>query len=155
GLGGMGGAQPLAATMNGAVFLGVEIDPARIEKRLKSRYCDDIAWSLDEALTLIDQARKDRKSLSVGLVGNCADGLPEIVKRGIVADVLTDQTSGHDALNGYVPHGMPLEDALTMRRKNPDGYIERAMQSMAVHVEAMLALQKKGAITFDYGNNIR
>jgi urocanate hydratase len=155
GLGGMGGAQPLAATMNGAVFLGVDVDPARIEKRLKSGYCDKIAWSLDEALKLIDEARKDRKSISVGLVGNCADVLPEIVKRGIVPDVLTDQTSAHDALNGYVPHGMSLEDALVMRRKDPDGYIERAMQSMAVHVEAMLALQKKGAITFDYGNNIR
>ncbi len=155
GLGGMGGAQPLAATMNGAVFLGVEVDPARIQKRLKSGYCDKIAWSLDEALKLIDQARKNRRSLSVGLVGNCADVLPEIVKRGVVPDVLTDQTSAHDALNGYVPHGMSLEDALVLRRKNPDEYIERAMQSMAVHVEAMLALQKKGAVTFDYGNNIR
>src|SRR6266516_1149219 len=155
GLGGMGGAQPLAATMNGAVFLGVEVDPARIEKRLKSGYCDQMTCSLDEALKLIDQARKDRKSLSVGLVGNCADVLPEIVKRGIIPDVLTDQTSAHDALNGYVPLGMSLEDALTLRRKNPDEYIERAMQSMALHVEAMLALQKKGAVTFDYGNNIR
>src|SRR5213083_3095358 len=155
GLGGMGGAQPLAATMNGALFLGVEVDPARIEKRLKSGYCDKIASTLDEALQLIDQARKDGKSLSVGLVGNCADVLPEIVKRGIVPDVLTDQTSAHDALNGYVPHGMSLEDAITLRRKNPDEYIERAMQSMALHVEAMLALKKKGAVTFDYGNNIR
>ena len=180
GLGGMGGAQPLAATMNGAVFLGVEVDPARIEKRLKSGYCDKIAHSLDEALKLIDAALKDRQrsrressdvdgqaregsragrranqSISVGLVGNCADVLPEIVKRGVVPDVLTDQTSAHDALNGYVPHGMQLEDALALRRKNPDEYIERAMQSMAVHVEAMLALQKKGAVTFDYGNNIR
>jgi urocanate hydratase len=155
GLGGMGGAQPLAATMNGAVLLGVEVDPARIEKRLKSGYCDKIVWSLDEALELIDQARKDQKSLSVGLVANCADVLPEIVKRGIVPDVLTDQTSAHDALNGYVPHGMSLEDALILRRKNPDEYIERAMYSMGVHVEAMLALQKNGAVTFDYGNNIR
>jgi urocanate hydratase len=155
GLGGMGGAQPLAATMNGAVFLGVDVDPARIEKRLKSGYCDKIARSLDEALKLIDQARKDRRSLSVGLVGNCADVLPEIVKRDLVPDVLTDQTSAHDALNGYVPHGMSFDDALALRRKDPDGYIERAMQSMAVHVEAMLSLQKKGAITFDYGNNIR
>src|SRR6476660_7080317 len=155
GLGGMGGAQPLAATMNGAVFLGVEVDPARIEKRLKRGYCDEIAWSRDEALRLIDQSRKDRKSLSVGLVGNCADVLPEIVKRGIVPDLVTDQTSAHDALNGYVPHGMSLEDALAMRRKNPDEYIERAMHSMAVHVESMLALQEKGAVTFDYGNNIR
>ena len=155
GLGGMGGAQPLAATMNGAVFLGVEVDPARIEKRLKSGYCDKIAWSLDEALKLIEQARKDRKSLSIGLVGNCADVLPELVRREIVPDVVTDQTSAHDALNGYVPNGMSLEDALALRKKNPDEYIERAMQSMAVHVEAMLALQKKGAVTFDYGNNIR
>src|SRR5690242_4790644 len=155
GLGGMGGAQPLAATMNAAVCLGVEVDPTRIEKRLKSGYCDKIAWSLDEALQLIEQARKDRKSLSVGLVGNCADVLPEIVKRGLVPDVLTDQTSAHDALNGYVPHGMSLEDALALRGKNPDDYIDRAMQSMAVHVEAMLALQKQGAVTFDYGNNIR
>src|SRR6202163_1673241 len=136
GLGGMGGAQPLAATMNGAVFLGVEVDPARIEKRLKSGYCDKIARSLDEALKLIETARKDRHPLSVGLVGNCADVVPEIVKRGVVPDVVTDQTSAHDALNGYVPHGMPLEDALALRRKNPDGYIERSMQAMAAHVEA-------------------
>jgi urocanate hydratase len=155
GLGGMGGAQPLAATMNGAVLLGIEVDPARIEKRLKSGYCDEIAHSLDEALQLVDTARKDHRSLSIGLVGNCADVLPEIVKRGIVPDVLTDQTSAHDALNGYVPNGMPLEDALALRRKNPDEYINRAMESMAVHVEAMLALQRKGAVTFDYGNNIR
>jgi urocanate hydratase len=155
GLGGMGGAQPLAATMNGAVFLGVEVDPARIEKRLKGGYCDKIAWSLDEALKLIEQARKDRRPLSVGLVGNCADVLPEIVRRGVVPDVLTDQTSAHDALNGYVPNGMSLEDALALRNKNPEEYVERAMQAMAAHVQAMLALQKKGAVTFDYGNNIR
>ena len=155
GLGGMGGAQPLAATMNGAVFLGVEVDPRRIEKRLQSGYCDQIAWSLDEALKLIDQARKNRKALSVGLVGNCADVLPEMVSRGITPDVLTDQTSAHDALNGYVPNGMTLEQALELRAKNPDEYIERSMQSMATHVEAMLALQKNGAVTFDYGNNIR
>jgi urocanate hydratase len=155
GLGGMGGAQPLAATMNGALLLGVEVDPARIEKRLKSGYCDKIAHSLDEALTLIDRARKERRPISVGLVGNCADVLPEIVKRGIVPDVLTDQTSAHDALNGYVPHGMSLDDALALRAKNPQQYIDRAMQSMAVHVDAMLTLQKKGAVTFDYGNNIR
>src|SRR5205807_8897918 len=139
----------------GAIFLGVEVDPARIEKRLKSGYCDKIAWSLDEALKLIDQARNGRKSLSVGLAGNCADVLPEIVKRGIVPDILTDQTSAHDALNGYVPHGISLEDALGLRVKSTEEYIDRAMHSMGVHVEAMLALQKKGAITFDYGNNIR
>jgi urocanate hydratase len=155
GLGGMGGAQPLAATMNGAVFLGVEVDPARIEKRLKSGYCDKIAYSLDEALRMINDARKNRQSISIGLVGNCADVLPEIVKRGIVPDVLTDQTSAHDALNGYVPHGMSLKDALALRVKNSEKYIDRSMHSMAVHVEAMLALQKKGSVTFDYGNNIR
>ena len=155
GLGGMGGAQPLAATMNGALLLAVEVDPARVEKRLKSSYCDKIAWSLDEALTLIDRAREDRRAISVGLVGNCADVLPEMVKRGIVPDVLTDQTSAHDALNGYVPHGMSLEAAINLRAKNPEAYIDQAMHSMAVHVEAMLALQKRGAVTFDYGNNIR
>ena len=155
GLGGMGGAQPLAATMNGALFLGVDVDPERIEKRLKSGYCDKIAWSLDEALTLIDRAREDRRTISVGLVGNCADVLPEMVKRGVVPDVLTDQTSAHDALNGYVPHGMSLEAAINLRAKNPEAYIDQAMHSMAVHVEAMLALQKRGAVTFDYGNNIR
>jgi urocanate hydratase len=155
GLGGMGGAQPLAASMNGAVFLGIDVDAARIEKRLKSGYCDKIAWSLDEALTLIDEARQNRKPLSVGLVGNCADVLPEIVRRGIVPDVLTDQTSAHDALNGYVPHGLSLEEALALRAKDPDEYVKRSMRSMAVHVEAMLTLQKKGAVTFDYGNNIR
>ena len=155
GLGGMGGAQPLAATMNSALFLGIDVDPTRIEKRLKSGYCDKIAWSLDEALKIIDDARKDRHALSVGLVGNCADVLPEMVKRGIVPDVLTDQTSAHDALNGYVPHGMSFEEALALRAKNPDAYIEKSMHSMAVHVEAMLALKNKGAITFDYGNNIR
>jgi urocanate hydratase len=155
GLGGMGGAQPLAATMNGAVFLGVEVDPARIEKRLKSGYCDKIARSLDEALKLAEEARKDRQSISIGLVGNCAEVLPEIAKRGVVPDVLTDQTSAHDALNGYVPHGISLDEALALRAKDPDEYVKRSMHSMAVHVEAMLALQKQGAVTFDYGNNIR
>ena len=155
GLGGMGGAQPLAATMNGALFLGIDVDPARIEKRLQSGYCDKIATSLDEALELIDTARHKHQALSVGLVGNCADVLPEMVKRGVVPDVLTDQTSAHDALNGYVPNGMSLGDALKLRTSNPDEYIARSMRAMATHVEAMLALQKKGAITFDYGNNIR
>jgi urocanate hydratase len=155
GLGGMGGAQPLAATMNGALFLGVDVDPARIEKRLQSGYCDKIATSLDQALELIDEARQKRQALSVGLVGNCADVLPEMVKRGVVPDVLTDQTSAHDALNGYVPNGMSLAEALKLRASNSDEYVERSMRSMGTHVEAMLALQKKGAITFDYGNNLR
>ena len=155
GLGGMGGAQPLAATMNGALFLGVDVDPARIEKRLQSGYCDKIATSLDQALELIEEARQKRQALSVGLVGNCADVLPEMVKRGVVPDVLTDQTSAHDALNGYVPNGMSLGDALKLRASNPEEYVERSMRAMGTHVEAMLALQKKGAITFDYGNNLR
>ncbi len=155
GLGGMGGAQPLAATMNGALFLGVDVDRSRIEKRLKSGYCDKIAATLDEALELIEHARQTKQAISVGLVGNCADVLPEMVKRDVVPDILTDQTSAHDALNGYVPHGMTLEEALALRAKNPEEYIERSMHSMAVHVEAMLALQRRGAITFDYGNNIR
>ena len=155
GLGGMGGAQPLAATMNGALFLGVEVDRSRIEKRLKSGYCDKIATSLDEALELIEEARAARQAISVGLVGNCADVLPEMVKRDVVPDILTDQTSAHDALNGYVPHGITLDEALALRVKDPDQYVERSMRSMGVHVEAMLALQQRGAITFDYGNNIR
>jgi urocanate hydratase len=155
GLGGMGGAQPLAATMNGALFLGVDVDRTRIEKRLQSGYCDKIATSLDEALALIDQARTKKEAISVGLVGNCADVLPEMVQRGVVPDVLTDQTSAHDPLNGYIPNGMTLAEALHLRVKNPNEYFEHSMRSMGVHVEAMLALQKRGAITFDYGNNIR
>jgi urocanate hydratase len=151
GLGGMGGAQPLAATMNGARCLGIEVDPARIEKRLTSGYCDKIAWSLDEALQMLET----EEALSVGLVGNCADVLPEMVERGIVPDVLTDQTSAHDALNGYVPNGISLQKALELRAQDPEEYIKRSMAAMAQHVEAMLALQKKGAVTFDYGNNIR
>jgi len=150
GMGGMGGAQPLAATMNGARFLGIDVDPARIEKRLKSGYCDKIARSLDEALQLLEEP-----NISVGLVGNCADVVPELARREIVPDILTDQTSAHDALNGYVPNDMTLEEALALRASDPEQYIERSMRSMATHVEAMLALQKKGAITFDYGNNIR
>src|SRR5216110_2960800 len=140
GMGGMGGAQPLAATMNGARFLGIDVDPARIEKRLKSGYCDKIARSLDEALELLEGT----DAISVGLVGNCADVVPELARRDIVPDILTDQTSAHDALNGYVPNGMTLEEALLLRTSDPEQYIERSMQSMATHVEAMLALQKKG-----------
>ncbi|MEP6938009.1 MAG: urocanate hydratase [Chthoniobacterales bacterium] len=155
GLGGMGGAQPLAATMAGARFLGIDVDPARIEKRLASGYCDKMATSLEEAMGVMEAARKNREAISVGLVGNCADVLPEMVQQGIVPDVLTDQTSAHDALNGYVPHGMTLAEAFRLRAQDPDNYIARSMQSMGVHVEAMLALQRRGAITFDYGNNIR
>ena len=155
GLGGMGGAQPLAATMNGACFLGVEVDPARIEKRLATGYCDRIARTLDEALGWLDQARERGVALSVGLVGNCADVLPEMVRRSLVPDILTDQTSAHDPLNGYIPRGMSLAEAASLRRSDPDEYVRRTMESIAVHVRAMLDLKQLGAVTFDYGNNIR
>src|SRR5436190_2328479 len=153
GLGGMGGAQPLAATLNGAVFLGIEVDPERIERRVRTGYCDRIAVDLDEALDICEDAREEKRAVSVGLVGNCAEILPEIVRRGVKVDAVTDQTSAHDPLNGYVPAGLTLEEAAELRRADPRGYTERSMQSMARHVEAMLALQRAGAIAFDYGNN--
>src|SRR5581483_4905700 len=155
GMGGMGGAQPLAATMNGACFLGIDVDPARIEKRVQTRYCDRRASSLDEALSMIDEARAARRALSVGLVGNCADIVPELARRNIVPDIITDQTSAHDPLNGYVPNGMTLSAAQALRKNNSDEYVRRALSAMAQHVEGMLALQRAGAIAFDYGNNIR
>jgi len=155
GMGGMGGAQPLAASMNGACFLGIDVDPARIEKRLQTGYCDEISYDLDDALDKINEARGRGAAISVGLVANCADVLPELVRRGAVPDVLTDQTSAHDALNGYVPNGMGLDDALRLRRENPDEYVRRSMETMATHVRAMLDLKRMGAVTFDYGNNIR
>ena len=155
GMGGMGGAQPLAATMNGACFLGIDVDPSRIEKRIASGYCDRLTDDLDDALDQLDSARRRGKALSVGLAANCADILPEMVKRGIVPDILTDQTSAHDALNGYVPNGVTFEAALELRASDPDEYVRRAMASMGEHVAAMLALKRLGAVTFDYGNNIR
>ncbi len=155
GLGGMGGAQPLAATMNGGAFLGVEVDPARIRRRLETRYLDRATEDLDEALELAGRARQRGEALSVGLLGNCADVLPEIVRRGVVPDLVTDQTSAHDALNGYVPRGLSLEEAADLRESDPRGYVERAMESMAIHVRAMLEMQARGAVVFDYGNNIR
>src|SRR5207237_2119873 len=155
GLGGMGGAQPLAATLNGAVFLGIEVDPERIERRVRTGYCDRMAQTLDEALDICDEAREQKRAISVGLVGNCAEVLPEIVRRGIKVDAVTDQTSAHDPLNGYVPAGLSLDEAAELRRSDTNGYVERAMASMARHVEAMLALKRNGAIAFDYGNNIR
>ena len=155
GMGGMGGAQPLAATMNGACFLGIEVDPERIRRRLDTGYCDRMERSLDRALAAIDEARARGESISVGLVGNCADVVPELARRGIVPDVLTDQTSAHDPLNGYVPHGVTLEQAAALRASDPAGYVKRSTESMALHVAAMLELQKRGAVTFDYGNNIR
>ena len=155
GLGGMGGAQPLAATMNGAVFLGIDVDPARIRRRVDSGYCDRMATSLDEALDLVNEAISAKRALSVGLVGNCAEVLPEIVRRGIVPDLLTDQTSAHDPLNGYVPAGYTLEAAARLRTTDPKDYIDHALDSIATHVRAMLDLKRAGAIVFDYGNNIR
>jgi urocanate hydratase len=155
GMGGMGGAQPLAATLNGAVFLGIDVDQARIERRVRGGYCDRLALSLDEALAICVDAREQKRALSIGLVGNCAEVLPEIVRRGVEVDVVTDQTSAHDPLNGYVPAGVSLEEAEELRRTDPHGYVERSMQSMARHVEAMLALKRAGAVAFDYGNNIR
>jgi urocanate hydratase len=155
GMGGMGGAQPLAATLNGAVFLGIDVDQSRIERRVRGGYCDRLALSLDEALDICEDAREQKKALSVGLVGNCAEVLPELVRRGIAIDAVTDQTSAHDPLNGYVPEGVSLKEAEEMRRTDSRGYIERSMQSMARHVEAMLALKRAGTIAFDYGNNIR
>ena len=155
GLGGMGGAQPLAGTMAGAAILCVEVDPARLERRLETRYLDCRATSLDDALARIGEAVKAKQPLSVGLVGNAADVLPEIVRRGVVPDVVTDQTSAHDALNGYVPHGMSLAHALVLRQTDPAEHERRALASMAVHCQAMLDLQAAGSVVFDYGNNLR
>jgi urocanate hydratase len=155
GLGGMGGAQPLAATMNEGVCLAIEVDPARVARRLETRYLDRATASVDEALAWCEAAREAGTPLSVGLTGNCAEVLPALVRRGMVPDVLTDQTSAHDTLNGYVPAGLPLADALALRRTDPQDYIRRAVASIATHVRAMLDLQRAGAVTFDYGNNIR
>src|SRR5215208_6699756 len=130
GMGGMGGAQPLAATLNGAVFLGVDVDPVRIERRVRTGYCDRLAMTLDEALNICEDAREQKRAISVGLVGNCAEVLPELVRRGIRVDAVTDQTSAHDALNGYVPAGLSPEEAAHFRERDPHGYIERSMQSM-------------------------
>jgi urocanate hydratase len=155
GLGGMGGAQPLAVTMNEGVCITVEVDPSRAEKRLKDRYVDKIMTDLDQALELAMQYKKDKKPLSIGLIGNASDILPEMVRRGILPDVVTDQTSAHDPLNGYVPGMMTLDQALKLRSEDPEKYVELSMESMARHVQAMLDFQNKGSIVFDYGNNIR
>jgi urocanate hydratase len=156
GLGGMGGAQPLAATMNGAAFLGVDVDPARIERRLQTGYLDRMSGDLDEALNLVLEAKEKRQALSVGLVGNAAEMMPALVRRGVVPDVLTDQTSAHDTLNGYVPiPRLPEEDLNALRAEDPDRYVRRALESIGLHVRAMLELQRRGAVTFEYGNNIR
>jgi urocanate hydratase len=155
GMGGMGGAQPLAATLNGALFLGIDVDPARIERRVQTGYCDRLAFTLDEALAMLATARGDGHAISVGLVGNCAEVLPEIVRRGIKVDAVTDQTSAHDPLNGYVPAGLTLAEATDLRHSDSRSYVNRSLQSMAEHVAAMLALKRAGAIAFDYGNNLR
>jgi urocanate hydratase len=155
GLGGMGGAQPLAVTMNGGVIIAVECDPARIERRLATRYLDMKTDSLDEALQLAQAAKREGRPLSIGLCANAAEILPEMVRRGFIPDLVTDQTSAHDPLNGYLPEGMTLEEGDRLRETDPDAYVKAAKASMARHVTAMLDMQKRGAVAFDYGNNIR
>ncbi len=155
GLGGMGGAQPLAATMNGAVFLGVEVDKNMIQKRIDTGYCDKMTENLDEALKWILDAKQNKHALSVGLVGNAAEVLPELLRKNIIPDVVTDQTSAHDMLNGYVPMNMRLDVAFELRKKDPDKYIELARKTVVVHCKAMFEFMNRGAVVFDYGNNIR
>ncbi|HOV49795.1 MAG TPA: urocanate hydratase [Candidatus Cryosericum sp.] len=155
GCGGMSGAQPLAITMNGGVGLIVECDPSRLQKRLDTKYLDTMVTDLDRALELVKNAVAEKRPLSVGLVGNAADVFPELLRRGIIPDVVTDQTSAHDTLNGYVPNGMPLEAAYALRKSNPVEYQRRALDAITEHCRAMVGLQDRGAIVFDYGNNIR
>ena len=155
GMGGMGGAQPLSVTLNGGVALVVEVDESRIDRRIDKAYCDRKTQSLDEALKWVKESVAAREPLSIGLVGNCAVVLPELVRRGIIPDIVTDQTSAHDELSGYVPDGLTLEAAIALRQKDPDSYIQRSMAAMARHCEAMVAMQKAGAVAFDYGNNLR
>ncbi|MBA3761618.1 MAG: urocanate hydratase, partial [Gemmatimonadales bacterium] len=155
GLGGMGGAQPLAATMNGAVFLGVDVDAERIQRRVDTRYCDRLETDLDAALRLVEEARTRRRALSVGLVGNIAEVLPELVRRGVTPDLVTDQTSAHDLRLGYIPAGMTLDAAARARTADPAGYENRVLDSMTAHVRAMLDLKASGSVVFDYGNNLR
>jgi urocanate hydratase len=155
GMGGMGGAQPLSVTMNGGAVLVVDVDPERIRRRVDKGFCDQWTGSLDEALKLIKGATAKKKALSVGLVGNCADVLPELLRRDEIPDLVTDQTSAHDPLNGYVPHGISLAEAMALRKTHPEEYIQRSMASMAAHCRAILDMQERGAIAFDYGNNLR
>ncbi|HEY6441875.1 MAG TPA: urocanate hydratase [Candidatus Acidoferrales bacterium] len=155
GMGGMGGAQPLAATLNGAAFLGIDVDPERIKRRVKSGYCDVMVNDLDEALRILKNAVRKREATSVGLVGNCADLIPELARRGVVPDLLTDQTSAHDPIGGYIPQGLSVDQAAELRKADPESYRKRSLDSIAKHVEGMLALQTLGSVTFDYGNNIR
>src|SRR5579859_5364349 len=155
GLGGMGGAQPLSVTMNEGVCLAVEVDPQHIQRRLETGYCDEMASTLDEALNQVREACDQGQPLSIGLIGNAAEIYPELVRRGITPDLVTDQTSAHDALNGYIPAGLSLEEADDLRKRDPQAYIQRSQESMVNHVRAMLEMQKRGAIVFDYGNNLR
>lgn len=155
GLGGMSGAQPLAVTMNEGVGIIVEVDRHRAQRRLDTRYCDCCTESLDEAIEMAEKALSEKKPLSIALIGNAAEVLPEMVRRGITPDLVTDQTSAHDPLGGYVPAGLSLEEAITLRESDPEEYVSRSMASMAIHVQAMLDMQKAGSIVFDYGNNIR
>lgn len=155
GLGGMGGAQPLAATMNGAAFLGIDVNKERIQKRIDTGYIDMMTDDLDEALKLVIEAKEKKKALSVGLIGNAGEILPKIIEKNIIPDVLTDQTSAHDTLNGYVPMGMTFEEALQLRQTDSKKYIKLSRETIVAHVKAMLELQKRGAVAFDYGNNIR
>lgn len=155
GLGGMGGAQPLAATMNGATFLGIDVDKSRILKRIETGYIDVISEDLDEALKIVLEAKAKGENISVGLVGNAAVVLPELLKRNILPDIVTDQTSAHDTLNGYVPMGMSFDEALKLRKSDPEKYISLSKETITVHIKAMLEFLKRGAVTFDYGNNIR
>ncbi|MCS7198374.1 MAG: urocanate hydratase [Candidatus Bipolaricaulota bacterium] len=155
GLGEMGGAQPLAITMNEGVGLIVEINPEKIERRLKTNYLDTWTHDLDEALELVKEYKESRRAISIGLLGNAADVYPELVRRNIIPDVVTDQTAAHDELNGYVPGGMSYDEALKLRRENPEKYIELSFASMVRHVQAMIDMQKAGAVVFDYGNNLR
>jgi urocanate hydratase len=155
GLGGMGGAQPLAVTMNDGVALCVEVDPSRIERRIKTRYLDRETESLDEAVAWVEEARAAGEAVSIGLLGNAAETHPELLQRGFHADVVTDQTSAHDPLDGYVPAGLSLEEALVLRETAPDDYVKRAHESMAAQVEAMVGFQEAGSVVFDYGNNLR
>ncbi len=155
GMGGMGGAQPLAATMTGACFLGIDVDPKRIQKRVESGYCDRMATTVDEALQLLAEARREGAARSVGLVGNAADVLPELLRRNLIPEIVTDQTSAHDPLNGYVPNGMSFEAALALRQQDSEEYVARSMAAMGKHVEAMLELKRRGSVVFDYGNNLR
>ncbi|ETT84420.1 MULTISPECIES: urocanate hydratase [Bacillus] len=155
GLGGMGGAQPLAVTMNGGVVIAIDVDKRSIDRRIEKRYCDMYTESLEEALTVANEYKEKREPISIGLLGNAAEILPELVKRNITPDLVTDQTSAHDPLNGYIPVGYTLEEAAKLREEDPERYVQLSKESMTKHVEAMLAMQEKGAITFDYGNNIR